>query len=193
MTRKPGEEFLPVNVQPTFKSGRNSIMLWGCIAHGWKGPLIRLELGEKHGDKAQGGKGKGGLTGTQYVKQVMEGPLWASYNHLTAEQGPGIMVVEDGAPAHTSQVAKDARRHLGYRTLTHPPNSPNLNPIKPVWVLLKNKVADIPGSRNSVEKLWEAAQQVWDALTVEEIWAAAGSMPDRVAAVQAAKGFHTSF
>ena len=78
VTRKPGEEFLPVNVQPTFKSGRNSIMLWGCIAHGWKGPLIRLELGEKHGDKAQGGKGKGGLTGTQYVKQVMEGPLWAS-------------------------------------------------------------------------------------------------------------------
>ena len=97
VTRKPGEEFLPVNVQPTFKSGRNSIMLWGCIAHGWKGPLIRLELGEKHGDKAQGG-----LTGTQYVKQVIEGPLWASYSHLTAEWGPGIMVVEDGAPAHTS-------------------------------------------------------------------------------------------
>ena len=79
------------------------------------------------------------------------------------------------------------------RTLTHPLNSPDLNPIKPVWALLKNKVADIPGSRNSVEKLWEAAQQVWDALTVEEIWAAAGSMPDRVAVVQAAKGFHTSF
>lgn len=102
-------------------------------------------------------------------------------------------MVEDGAPVHTSQVTKDAQRCLGYCTLTHPPNSPDLNPSEPVWALLKNKVVDIPGSRNSVEKLWEAAQQVWDALTVEEIWAAAGSMPDRVAAVQAAKGSHTSF
>ncbi|ETW78927.1 hypothetical protein HETIRDRAFT_247513, partial [Heterobasidion irregulare TC 32-1] len=38
----PGEEFLPENIQPTFKSGRKSIMVWGCIAYGVKGSLIKL-------------------------------------------------------------------------------------------------------------------------------------------------------
>ncbi|KAI0257837.1 hypothetical protein BC834DRAFT_788540, partial [Gloeopeniophorella convolvens] len=46
-------------------------------------------------------------------------------------------------------------------TLTHPPNSPNLNPIKPLWLLLKNQVADILGSRHSIEDLWAAIQTMW--------------------------------
>ncbi|ETW85553.1 hypothetical protein HETIRDRAFT_43591, partial [Heterobasidion irregulare TC 32-1] len=40
----PGEEFLPENIQPTFKGGHKSIMVWGCIAHGVKDPLIKLEF-----------------------------------------------------------------------------------------------------------------------------------------------------
>ena len=42
--RLPGEEFLPKNIQLTFKSSCKSIMVWGCIAHGVKGPLIKLEF-----------------------------------------------------------------------------------------------------------------------------------------------------
>ncbi|ETW75977.1 hypothetical protein HETIRDRAFT_54154, partial [Heterobasidion irregulare TC 32-1] len=42
--RLPGEEFLSMNIQPTFKSGCKSIMVWGCIAYSVKGPLIKLEF-----------------------------------------------------------------------------------------------------------------------------------------------------
>lgn len=34
VTRLPGEEYLPECIQPTFHSGRKSMMVWGAIAHG---------------------------------------------------------------------------------------------------------------------------------------------------------------
>ena len=33
VTHLPGEEFLPKNISPTFKSGRKSIMVWACVTH----------------------------------------------------------------------------------------------------------------------------------------------------------------
>ena len=54
VTRKPGEEFLLENIQPTFRSGRDSIMLWGCVALGRKGPLIRLDFEEDKENQPQG-------------------------------------------------------------------------------------------------------------------------------------------
>ena len=42
--RLPGKEFLSKNIQLIFKSGCKSSMVWGCIAHGVKGPLIKLEF-----------------------------------------------------------------------------------------------------------------------------------------------------
>ncbi|ETW76429.1 hypothetical protein HETIRDRAFT_328667 [Heterobasidion irregulare TC 32-1] len=44
MIRSPGKEFLSKTIQPTFKSGHKSIMVWRCIAHGMKGPLIKLKF-----------------------------------------------------------------------------------------------------------------------------------------------------
>ena len=196
ITRRPGEEFLLENIQPTFKSGRQSIMLWGCIAVGKKGPLVRLRLGQEAAGEGEGGSkksGKGGLDGPRYVRQILKGPLKRFYAEMEAERGPGVLVVEDGAPAHSCNLAKAARANLGIQTLTHPPNSPDLNPIERVWYILKTRVADIPDSRENVDKLWAAAKQVWDELTVEEIWHVAGTMEMRVAAVKAAKGYHTPF
>ena len=196
VTRKPGEEFLFENIQPTFKSGRKSIMVWGCIAAGKKGPLVRLRLGQEVDEEPEGRRrksGRGGLDGPRYIKQVLNGPLKRFYAEMVAERGSGIVVVEDGAPAHSCNLAKAARASLGIRTLTHPPNSPDLNPIEPVWNLFKNRVADIPESRENIDKLWAAAKRVWEELTVEEIWHVAGSMSERVDAVLAAKGLHTRF
>ena len=57
-----------------------------------------------------------------------------------------MLVVEDGAPCHRSAVAKSVRHELGITNLEHPPSSPDLNPIEPLWLILKNYVADIPES-----------------------------------------------
>ncbi|KAI0258072.1 hypothetical protein BC834DRAFT_975641 [Gloeopeniophorella convolvens] len=157
-------------------------MLWGCLAAGKKGPLIWLELGQEIVDDAEGGTGKskkGGLNGSRYVSQVLEGPLKQFYEELNMERGGGMLVVEDGAPAHSSRFATTARARLGIHTLTHPPGSPDLNCIEPIWSVLKDRVADIPGSGNSLDNLWAAVQLVWDALTVDEMEKMAGSMEER--------------
>ena len=38
--RHPGEEYLPECIQPTFHSGRKTLMVWGAIGAGRKGPLL---------------------------------------------------------------------------------------------------------------------------------------------------------
>jgi hypothetical protein len=59
--------------------------------------------------------------------------------------------------------------------------------------LLKNQIADIPGSANTLDKLWEAAQKVWEEITPEEIRKFTGTMQDRVEAVAKANGWHTKY
>lgn len=60
-------------------------MLWGCIAHNQKGPLIRLDrVPEVMNEK--GKKRGGGLDGPKYVKQVLQSPLNDFINELKAER-----------------------------------------------------------------------------------------------------------
>jgi hypothetical protein len=192
VTRLPGEEFLPKNIAPTFKSNRQSIMVWACITQNSKGPLIRLNMVPETTSE-KGKKCGGGLNGPRYVDQVLSGPLKEFWQATEKEEGPGILVVEDGAPSHRSVVAKKARDEAGITNLTHPPSSPDLNPIEPIWLLLKNRVADTPGSANSLNALWNAIQKAWDGITLEDIQKHTNRMHDRVEAVERAKGWHTEY
>ena len=58
VTRKAGEEYLPKNIMPTFKSGHKSMMVWACVAHGVKGSIRRLELVPE--TMVESGKKRGG-------------------------------------------------------------------------------------------------------------------------------------
>ena len=129
----------------------------------------------------------------EYVAQVLEGPLKDFFDRIEQQQIHLILVVKDGAPAHTSCLAKSAWLKLGITPLTHPLSSPDLNPIEPLWLLLKNRVADTPDASNSLENLWLAAQHAWEEITEEEIQRHTRKISERVAQVQAAKGWHTRF
>ena len=167
-------------------------MVWACISHNQKGPLIRFDMVPEIMNE-KGKKKGGGLDGSKYVKQVLQGPLKDFVADMKVEQGLNILVLEDGAPSHHRKVTAKTQSELGLEQIKHPPDSPDLNLIKPLWNVLKNCVTDIPGSCNSLDKLWAACQQVWDGITVDKINTHTGRMDDCVAAVKAAKGFHTRF
>ncbi|KAI0629404.1 hypothetical protein C8Q77DRAFT_1027984, partial [Trametes polyzona] len=96
VTRGPGEAYLPETVTPSFPTpSKQTIMVWGCIAHGKKGPLVRLSFPDER--KASGWKGGRGLDAEGYVKQVLEGPLWDFCQEVQAARGVEVLVVEDGA------------------------------------------------------------------------------------------------
>ncbi|KAI0372905.1 hypothetical protein BV20DRAFT_926040, partial [Pilatotrama ljubarskyi] len=103
VTRRPGESNLPECVAPTFPtSSKQTVMVWGCIAHGRKGPLVRLDLPRSQ-QKSAGSRtlgSRGGLDAQGYVEQILEGPLLAFYTQMQDLTGKRMLVVEDGAPAH---------------------------------------------------------------------------------------------
>lgn len=192
VTRRANEQDLTECVVPTFRSGRITLSVWSCVAYGFKGPLIRLQTAPVT-VSAKGRKQGGGLTAQGYIDQVLSGPLREFLEYVGHERGLEMRVVEDGAAAHRAKVTKSAREKLGIKQLPHPPSSPDLNPIEPLWLVLKSRVARIPGSSNTAESLWAAAQKAWDSITIEEVNMHVGQMEERVQAVLKAKGGHTRF
>ncbi|QRW17486.1 DDE superfamily endonuclease [Rhizoctonia solani] len=189
---KKGEAYLPKNMVPSFCSGRQSLVLWGCIAHGKKGPLIPLELLPKVVTKTRCSHGRG-LTSEAYAKQVIKSLLNQFLNSLEVEQGHKILIVEDGAASHRGPEAQQNWAELGIEQLTHLANSPDLNLIGPIWRLLKSCVFKIPGAHKNRDTLLKAANKVWASISVDNINKHTGDTDAWVEAIKAAKGGPTEF
>ncbi|QRV77839.1 Transposable element Tc1 transposase [Ceratobasidium sp. AG-Ba] len=192
VTRRPGEENLPTTIVPTFRSGRKTLIVSAVIAHGRKGPITRVVPAAKQA-KGSARRSAGGMTGEDYVEQVLEGPLIKFYRHLEKERGRYIYLVEDGSGPHRRKSTQAARDRLGIKSLPHPPSSPDLNPIEPLWALLKKRVGDIPESKNSLDALWDAIQKVWNSITDKEVAKYTSKMDERVREVKKVKGYQTEF
>ncbi|CAA7265669.1 unnamed protein product [Cyclocybe aegerita] len=158
VTRRPDEELLEECLVPTFKQSTVRVMVWGCIAEDWKGPLVVLEYPG----------GKGGERGNMTFQQ-------------------------DGAPSHGSKVMKRWFAQHGIPLFPHPPSSPDLNPIEPIWHLLKSTLRHLPYPPTTVDGLRVAVLRAWEGISVEVINHQIGKMDRRVKAVLAARGGHTGF
>jgi transposase len=176
--RRPGERYREECLVPTFKSGRQSLMVWGCISYGRRGPLVRIPSDRRKG--------------IDYVQLVLSGPLWEFYVERTDEMGAAV-VMEDGAPIHRSKVAQDFRVQNSMETLPHPPQSPDLNPIEHVWKRLKIMVNKRLTCSKNTEELWIALQEEWVKIDIEFINSLIESMPRCVQAVYGSNGKSTKY
>jgi hypothetical protein len=176
--RGVGEEYDADCIVPTFKSNRQSLMIWGCMAAGRLGPLIVIPSDRR--------------TARDYVDLVLDGPLMAFYLELSQARGD-VMIMEDGAPVHRSKLAQQHHVEHKIRTLDWPAQSPDMNPIEHVWKQLKlaiNKRRERPKSLGDLET---AIKEEWARLGSDLARSLVESMPKRVAALGQARGGHTKY
>jgi transposase len=183
VTRRPNEENDENCLVPSFKQSSVRVMIWACISCGKKGPLCVLEY--------PGGKG-GGMNTTRYISQVLD-PLLKPFFQEMKHQHRSPIFQQDGAPGHRSKATQKWFSDHSIPLMDHPPNSPDVSPIEPVWHELKKRLRARSHPPTSVSELIAAVKEAWDEIDIATIDKYILTMPYRVQAVLDSKGGHTRF
>ena len=97
-----------------------------------------------------------GTVDATYYQHIIEDYLIKP--HLTEE----LMVLQDGARAHTAKSTLEYADENDVTLLQNPPNSPELNPIEKVWGWMKHEIEKL--NPQSKEEYITIVQEVWDGI-----------------------------
>nr|PNR53536.1 hypothetical protein PHYPA_007211 [Physcomitrium patens] len=101
-----------------------------------------------------------------------------------------LVLMEDGAPVHRSLLPLQWRRVHGIEKLFWPANSPDLNPIENVWMVVKDLLKHHSRPNSKLEMI-EKIQSVWDTISIEWLCTLISTMPCRMQVVIAVGGGST--
>jgi len=114
---------------------------------------------------------------------------------IQSSRSKNYVLYHDRYPAHTSRQTQTWMTQHNLQTVVLPPKSPDLNPIENVWGIISREIFEGTQTYNSAESLVAAVQQAWDRVQLDQHLRRqlVGSMPQRLRAVIAAKGYKTKF
>ena len=151
-------------------------MFWGCFAGNQKGPCLFWE------------KEWGSINQKSYCERIV--PLI----HGWIQMNPHLQFMQDGAPSHSAASTMEELLKRGIHTIFWPAYSPDLNPIETVWNWMKDYMERTYGdAKLSYDQLRVAVREAWDTISIEQLDRLIDSMPERCAAVIAARGGHTKY
>jgi transposase len=104
-----------------------------------------------------------------------------------------VIFQQDNDPKHKSKLAMAWLEDHGFKVLSWPAQSPDLNPIEHLWEHLKRRLGEYDRAPSGILELWERVQVEWDKITADVCQNLIESMPRRVAAVVKAKGGYTKY
>jgi transposase len=170
--RQTDEKYRPECLEPTFRSGRSSTMIWGGFFDKTKAPVLFMPPGERNA--------------ASFIKNVYEKGLQPFMDGIDEAHRPTLM--EDNAPVHTAILSRKYRANHGIKKIDNwPAQSPDLNPIENVWKDLKVAIQTLYNPR-SIPELKEAISQAWDDYPTQTFDHLLESMPHRMKAVVDADG-----
>lgn len=174
--RSNGEKGLPECLEPTFKSGRESVMVWGGMcAHG----RTLLVLAE------------GNMNTALYAEMF----LTTVYPEIMRLFGSpeAMLFQEDLAQPHTDQASRQVRPQLGIRCPHCSPQSPDANCIENAWDYLERQVrTTLPAPKNK-EELFDALKHAWYCIPQSYFASLVASMPRNAADIVKGRGFPTKY
>jgi hypothetical protein len=93
--------------------------------------------------------------------------------HIPREQRYNWYLVEDNDPSHGTRNSESLpaiyRRENSVERLPHPPNSPDLNPIEGIWLIIKERVRQRLHEINTIQELKNALQEEWQKVSINDI------------------------
>lgn len=159
-------------------------MFWAAFGFGIKTNLVIIM-----GDDASARKG----VMARVYKAVLE-------EHLPDILGFGAIFMHDNAPIHRAHIIRDWLYFHKIEVMEWPPYSPDLNPIKNLWALLKAQIyrsypelLRMSNTDASLDLLIRAAKATWEDFGDEILSKLLDSMPRRVTAVLMAEGWYTKY
>jgi hypothetical protein len=109
---------------------------------------------------------------------------------LEQRSGHNILFQEDGDPSHgnrsTENPSAQLKKASQLKIHIHPPQSPDLNPIEGLWLIIKQCLRG--QSWNTVAEFKAAIQREWDRITITEVRKRISEMPWRCKKVQELEG-----
>src|SRR4051794_32690639 len=173
--RLQGERFHPHCIAPSFKSGRQSVMMWGCFQGTKMGPLALCPTGK--------------MNATDYCN-ILEKHLLPFWQTLDDES----IFMEDGAPIHTAKYSKNWRQQHNIFSMKWPAQSPDLNPIENIWQQLKTSIEKRKQRPRNKEELLQALQEEWENLKKKNcLEKLVKSMPKRIREVIKSNGMPINY
>ena len=137
--RLPNTRYHAQNTIATVKHSPK-VMVWGCFSAAGRGSLALIEPGK--------------TVNAQMYIDIFENRL-----QRTMLMSNCTVFQQDSAPCHTAKTAMTWFKNNRIRLLDWPGNSPDLNPIKNLWMLMKRKVrAHAPSSLQDLQ-YW--IKRVW--------------------------------
>ena len=132
-------------IAPSFKSGRKTVMVWGCFQGSKLGPLALCPGGR--------------INATNYCNILQEHllPFWQTLDQ-------DAIFVQDGAPPHRAKYTKAWLKKNKVTPMVWPAQSPDLNPIENLWQQVKMAIERRTSRPKTEEELLDALQEEWENL-----------------------------
>lgn len=190
--RTPDQKWHPEMVQ-TYGTNKNmKTMVWASF---WDNGRSKLYIMDRDFESK-----KHGCSANSYI-EVLDAELDPIFESFGDEK-EAYMFMQDNASIHTARKVKAwfAERGITYIT-DWPPYSPDLNPIEHIWWHLECRLcemfpevaADKSESEYSRQRLESCLQSAFDTLDKSLFDKLYESMPRRIEACIAAKGWHTKY
>lgn len=178
VTRRDGEALDPTCVMSRIQR-KKGWMFWGSFSGYRKGPGLFWE------------KDWGSINSLGYQEHTLP----AVITELQALWPQQVWFMQDNAPSHGSKSTKEFLTNHHIRFIQWPPNSPDLNPIEPVWCWIKDYIQQHfwEEPNPSYDRLRIIVNEAWEAVPWSVFEALLASMPARMEAVIEAQGMFTKF